>query len=199
MWYLISINTILIILYSYYFPCYRSYRLREGPFNGYKDCNPEQDVVFHKTHKCSSSSVQNILLRYALKHELNIVLPKSGNYLGHKSPFSADLLIGTPWQIAGLHYNLFCLHNRWNGAEVEKLFGRMKNQRPIYFTILRDPVDLFISLWDYLELGTKVIFCCTFFHVKTQIPIFFHSKGLWWYNFRRICSVQQKRRIPRSH
>ena len=163
-------------MYSYYFPCYRSYRLREGPFNGYKDCNPEQDVVFHKTHKCSSSSVQNILLRYALKHELNIVLPKSGNYLGHKSPFSADLLIGTPWQIAGLHYNLFCLHNRWNGAEVEKLFGRMKNQRPIYFTILRDPVDLFISLWDYLELGTKVIFLLHFFSCKnsnTHVFIFF--------------------------
>lgn len=111
-----------------------------------------------------------------MKHELNIVLPKSGNYLGHKSPFSADLLIGTPWQIAGLHYNLFCLHNRWNGAEVEKLFGRMKNQRPIYFTILRDPVDLFISLWDYLELGTKVIFLLHFFSCKnsnTHVFIFF--------------------------
>lgn len=113
------------------------------------------DIVFHKTHKCSSSTVQNILLRYALKHELNVVLPKSGNYLGKKSLFSVDLLKGTPWQQAGLQYNLFCLHNRWNGAEVEKLFGRMKNQRPIYFTILRDPVELFVSLWDYLELGKK--------------------------------------------
>ena len=33
--------------------------------------------------------------------------------------------------------------------------GRMKNQRPIYFTILRDPVNLFVSLWDYLQLSQK--------------------------------------------
>ena len=78
---------------------------------------------------------------------MNVVLPKSGNYLGQKSPFQANLLRGTPWQTAGLHYNLFCLHNRWNGPEVDKLMGRIKNEKPIYFTILRDPVDLFISLW----------------------------------------------------
>ena len=74
-------------------------KTQEGPFRGYKDCNPELDIVFHKTHKCSSSTVQNILLRYGMKHELNVVLPKSGNYLGQKSLFKADLLRGTPWQI----------------------------------------------------------------------------------------------------
>ena len=92
---------------------------REGPFRGYKDCNPELDIVFHKTHKCSSSTIQNILLRYSLKHDLNVVMPKSGNYLG-KSHFNADLLKGTPWEIAGMHYNIFCLHNKWNGPEVER-------------------------------------------------------------------------------
>jgi hypothetical protein len=126
---------------------------QEGPFRGYKDCNPQQDIVFQKTHKCSSSTIQNILLRYSLKHELNVVMPNGGNYLGSIHPFQSKLLTGTPWQKAGLHYNLFCLHNRWNGPEVEKLMGRMKNQRPAYFTILRDPVDLYISLWDYDQMG----------------------------------------------
>ena len=122
-------------------------------YHSKENCNPEQVIIFHKTHKCSSSSLQNILLRYALKHDLNIVLPPSGNYLGTKSLFNVDLLEKTPWQLAGLSYNLFCLHNRWNGEEIKKLMGYMKNQKPVYFTILRDPVDLFISLWDYYDLG----------------------------------------------
>jgi len=161
-WLIVTTSLSLYVVHSIFFgkgstqTSLRSQRVsREGPFRGYKDCNPETDIVFHKTHKCSSSTVQNILLRYGLKHELNVVLPKSGNYLGQKSPFQANLLRGTPWQIAGLHYNLFCLHNRWNGPEVDKLMGRIKNEKPIYFTILRDPVDLFISLWDYLQLNKK--------------------------------------------
>ena len=94
-----------------------------------------------------------------MKNELNVVLPKLGTNFGYIYPFTVDLLFGTPWQIAGLEYNLFCLHNRWNGAEVEKLFdqGKKTQKKPIYFTILRDPIDLFISLWDYLELGKQVI------------------------------------------
>ena len=132
---------------------------KENHFFKYKNCKPERNIVFHKIHKCSTSSVQNILLRYALKNELNVVLPKLGTNFGYIYPFTVDLLFGTPWQIAGLEYNLFCLHNRWNGAEVEKLFDQGKNsqKKPIYFTILRDPIDLFISLWDYLELGKQVI------------------------------------------
>ncbi len=115
----------------------------QNPFQSSSDCNPELDVVFHKTHKCSSSTIQNIMLRYAKKHELNVVLPKSGNYLGKAHPFRAGLLRGTPWEEAGLHYNIFCLHNRWNGKEVEKIMGRSNHQRPVYFTILREPVELF--------------------------------------------------------
>ena len=30
-------------------------------------CQPKQTIVFHKTHKCSSTTIQNILLRFAYK------------------------------------------------------------------------------------------------------------------------------------
>ncbi len=40
------------------------------------ECKAKTEIVFHKTHKCSSSSIQNFLMRYAKKHELNLVLPK---------------------------------------------------------------------------------------------------------------------------
>jgi hypothetical protein len=40
-------------------------------------CNTvKTDIVFLKTHKCSSSSIQNFLLRYARQYELTVVLPK---------------------------------------------------------------------------------------------------------------------------
>lgn len=112
------------------------------------------NIVFHKTHKCSSSSIQNILLRFARKHELDIVLPKTGNYLSFGSDlFKVESLRDTPWQRAGIEYNLFCLHNRWNGAEVRKIMKRQDENLPVYFTILREPVELFVSLWDYMDLG----------------------------------------------
>ena len=38
-------------------------------------CKPKTVIVFHKTHKCSSTTIQNILLRYAHYHQLNVVLP----------------------------------------------------------------------------------------------------------------------------
>ena len=47
-----------------------------------------------------------------------------------------------------LQPDIFCLHNRWNTNEVKKLYAP---EIPIYFTILRDPVDVFISAWDYVE------------------------------------------------
>ena len=48
---------------------------------------------------------------------------------------------------------IFCLHNRWNGPEVQKL---MDGQKPFYFTILRDPVEVFVSMWDYFEVSRKM-------------------------------------------
>ena len=63
--------------------------------------------------------------------------------------FQANTLKNTLWYKAGLQPNIFCLHNRWNGPEVAKLF---LNKKPYYFTILRDPITQLISTWDYYGL-----------------------------------------------
>ena len=47
--------------------------------------------------------------------------------------------------------DIFCLHNRWNGSEVKKLYAPIV---PVYFTILRDPVEVFISMWDYTDASS---------------------------------------------
>jgi hypothetical protein len=46
------------------------------------------DIVFHKTHKTSSSTIQNILFRHAMKNNLNVAIDKDG-FLGTSSGFKA--------------------------------------------------------------------------------------------------------------
>ena len=54
-----------------------------GPAAGEQGaCTKHTVVGFLKTHKCASSSVQNIFMRFGLKNELNFALPMSGNYVG---------------------------------------------------------------------------------------------------------------------
>ena len=48
----------------------------------YGQCSKKTKIAFLKTHKCASSSVQNMLMRFGLENELNFVLPSVGNYLG---------------------------------------------------------------------------------------------------------------------
>ena len=49
---------------------------------GHRECAKRTKIAFLKTHKCASSSVQNMLMRFGLENELNFVLPSAGNYLG---------------------------------------------------------------------------------------------------------------------
>ena len=62
-------------------------------------CQPKKVIVFHKTHKCSSTTLQNILLRYAYKNELNVVVPKENNTLPEDIGFQASSLNDTEWSL----------------------------------------------------------------------------------------------------
>ena len=55
-----------------------------------KSCEAKRKIVFHKTHKCSSTTIQNILFRYTKKHALHLALPDRGNFLGEDSGFSVN-------------------------------------------------------------------------------------------------------------
>ena len=71
---------------------------------------PVQKVIFLKTHKCASTVLQNILLRYAVNNNLTVVLPKEHNYLGHQQLFTRSIIKNTPWERARMKYDMFCLH-----------------------------------------------------------------------------------------
>jgi hypothetical protein len=119
--------------------------------DSYQECQPQNKVIFVKTHKCASSTIQNVLLRYALGNDLNIVLPMTGNYVGRYIPFNNAVLWGTPSEQANLQYDMYCLHGIWNYTGVNGIMNRGDGKRGFYFSILRDPIELFTSLWDYTK------------------------------------------------
>ena len=65
-------------------------------------CNPRRRIAFLKNHKCASTTIQNILLRYGLANNLNFVLPTKGPHLGQNKPFKRSMIRGTPWEKVGL-------------------------------------------------------------------------------------------------
>jgi hypothetical protein len=112
-----------------------------------KESLKKNKIYFVKTHKCASSSVQvkrmikadytldgymiqhhvcswlkNILLRHAMAENLTVALSSVGNYLGRHMPFRRSMLAATPWEAAGLSYDIFCLHHIFNKEEVSVFF-----------------------------------------------------------------------------
>ena len=47
-----------------------------------------------------------------------------------------------------MSYSILCLHTRFNRKEMERVMG----DNTVYFTMLRDPVDVFESQYGYYKL-----------------------------------------------
>ena len=56
----------------------------------------------------------------------------------------------TAWDRVGLPYHVFCLHTIWNRAEVAASLG----PGATYIPTVREPVQLFESLWSYAGLAS---------------------------------------------
>lgn len=105
---------------------------------------PISNIFFLKTHKCASSAIQRIFLKYGyLNHKL-FAFPPSGNYLGHPEPFDRNLLP------EGFHgsYNIFAIHTRFNLGEISAVMP----SNTLYITILRNPLALYESMFGYWNL-----------------------------------------------
>ncbi|XP_032798776.2 galactosylceramide sulfotransferase [Daphnia magna] len=121
--------------------------LVDGVRSTNQECRPTDKIAFMKTHKCASSTVENILFRHALRDKLNLALPSGGNYLSRVKLFHRNSVLHTKW--GHLPVNVFTLHNRWNYPETIALMGKST----FTFTIIRDPVDQFESLYVYMGLN----------------------------------------------
>lgn len=99
-------------------------------------------VAFLKTHKTAGSTVQNILFRFAERHNLTVALPHPpcDHQFCYPRDFSARYVhphTRPPAFIAS--------HLRFRAAELHRL---MPNDT-VYVTILREPVAMFESLFTY--------------------------------------------------
>ena len=112
-------------------------------------------------HKTGSTSIQSMLLRYALRNKLNVALPKKGKILlsnresGHALIFqSLGHMLGYPHAfhksmvMENGSPNVFCLHAVWNHSAISTLMPEGTK----YFSIVRDPVARFISFWHYFRM-----------------------------------------------
>ena len=158
---------------------------------------PRTKVAFLKTHKTASTTIQNILFRYAYKNNLTLLLPDSGNYFGANG-LSLESVEDTTWYRAKIQPDIFCIHSVWsNMTQVKSIL----HPNSIYFTILRDPIDVFESLWTYFDCSSHLklilgwnVSIDEFFNISHRIDpklvtnqrfslkhVLFHSFGLHIY------------------
>ena len=60
-------------------------------------------------------------------------------------------VVGTPWDLAGMEYDILALHARYNRRKIQAVMGEDAK----YVTMLRDPVDLFESAYEYYRMYRK--------------------------------------------
>ena len=79
------------------------------------------------------------------------MLPNHANYLGYNSKFKRKLIENTIWEQAHLPYDIFLCHTQWDHNEISQVLN--DHGDVFYFSILREPVELFVSFWDYYALS----------------------------------------------
>lgn len=112
-----------------------------------------ENIFFLKAHKCGSSTVQNILLRYGRDNNLLFLLPSEiqGNYIGNPKLFNSKL-IGESVRSVDNTYNVFTHHTRYNSKELKKVM----KPNAAFVTILRDPATLFESMYNFYRMQKRL-------------------------------------------
>lgn len=100
------------------------------------------DLVFLKTHKTASSTMQNLLFRFAERHNLTVALPIPGceHQFCYPRTFTSHFV-----HPHTLPANIVTNHMRFNKAELQ----RMMPNNTTYITIMREPSSMFESLFVY--------------------------------------------------
>ncbi|NXT38663.1 G3ST2 sulfotransferase, partial [Pelecanoides urinatrix] len=109
-------------------------------------CHAKTNVMFLKTHKTGSSTILNIMFRFAERYNLTVALPAGQLFhLGYPKTFLAQFV--EDFEAIGQNYNIMCNHLRFNPSEVQKVMA----SNTFYFSILRNPIFQLESSYVYYK------------------------------------------------
>ena len=132
-------------------------------FSDINTCTPVRKLIFAKTHKTGSTTLQNLMFRYGTKNNLTFVLPNSkwwffNHYRSFKASDAEDF---NNANTNSTSKDIFAIHSVWNYNEIRKI---IPNAPAV--TILRDPIDVFESAYSYFGNNPTVGCFYTLFQIS---------------------------------
>ncbi|XP_042869540.1 galactose-3-O-sulfotransferase 4-like isoform X2 [Penaeus japonicus] len=121
--------------------------MRLQPATKEDQCSPHNHIMFIKTHKCGSTTLQNIFLRYGYMKNLTFSLPAKGNMLGYPHGFKVNMIPKDLLPPNG-KTDIFTLHTRVTFKEQMKVLHNDTR----WITVLREPASQFESFYNYFGL-----------------------------------------------
>ncbi|XP_066284143.1 galactosylceramide sulfotransferase-like [Branchiostoma lanceolatum] len=120
----------------------------QSPDNG--TCQPHLNVAFLKVHKCGSSLLSHMFLRFGYENRLLTALPrrKGGSIIGSMGKIGDGSYLNTP---GGKRWNIFAHHAMYNRTRFRQLMAADAR----YVTILREPLQRLQSSFKYFDLGLR--------------------------------------------
>ncbi|CAL4060235.1 unnamed protein product [Meganyctiphanes norvegica] len=115
-------------------------------FKSTSTCTPHKHIMFLKTHKCASSTVQNIFLRYGYQHNLTFALGH-GHYMGNPQKFKYSNVNHKLLPSSG-RADIFACHTRLNIPEHQKVL----HPDAKWITLVRHPAGQYASLYAYYNM-----------------------------------------------
>ncbi|XP_044038394.1 galactose-3-O-sulfotransferase 2 [Siniperca chuatsi] len=135
-------------------------------------------VVFLKTHKTGSSTVQNLLFRMGERDKATFAFPQYTYQFSYPDKFRAEFVDELP--DGSSQYDILCSHMRLD-------VGQLKQVMPpnaIYITILREPLRTFESVFSYYTSAVPAFTLAkkaaeTAGH-KSALSVFLESPESFW-------------------
>ena len=134
-------------------------------WNFSKATSEVRHIVFAKVHKAASSTVQNILLRFALDRDLNVLLPARPPIFTDQSSHITGILPHPDGE--GKLFDIHCTHVIFNEREISRYFPASS----VRFAILREPIGQAVSALAYYSRNYPTLGLVQGFYKHPRDPI----------------------------